>query len=135
VRKPRTQNFEGILLFLSLRCSQALTPLFHGVPKLYGILLKNGCDRVECKDCGGEGSLQIRGSLKVCKACGGLGAVPLIEEVQRVLRQFQLPANYTVSHGHSIVLKYYGYAYDDIIHALQALHINGTKARIIFPVF
>jgi len=71
----------------------------------------------------------------VCKACNGLGTVLLIEEVQRVLRQFQLPANYTVSHGHSVTLRYRGYAYDDIIHALQALSINGTKgARIIFPL-
>jgi RecJ-like exonuclease len=99
---------------------------------MYAILLKNGEDRVKCKDCGGEGSLPIRGSLKVCKVCNGLGIVPVIEKAQRALRQFQQPTNYTIHHGHSVVLRYCGY--DDVIHALQALWLSGIKARVVFPI-
>lgn len=108
---------------------------------MYGILLKNGNERIKCKDCGGEGSLPIHGSLKVCRLCGGLGTVPVIEEVQRVLRQFRLPANYTVSHEHSVILKFrLGYPtqmatyFDDIIHSFQALTFAKIPARIIFPI-
>jgi len=87
--------------------------------------------------------LPIRGSLKVCKTCGGLGTIPVIEEAKRVLRQFRLPMDFTISHEHSIVFKYRastqgivsGYAYDDIIHALQALSVSGIKATIIYPIF
>ena len=99
---------------------------------MFGILIKNGEDQVKCKNCGGEGSFQIRGSLKVCKTCNGLGTVLVIEEAQRVLRQFQQPTNYTVSRSHSVVLRY-SYAFD-IIHALQALSVSGIKAKIIFPI-
>jgi DnaJ-class molecular chaperone len=99
---------------------------------LFGILVENGEDQVKCKDCGGEGSLPIHGSLKVCRACNGLGTVSAFSIVQRALRQFQQPANYTVSRGNSIVLKYSGR--DDVVHALQALWLSGIKARIVFPI-
>jgi len=104
-------------------------------------LLKNGNDRIPCRDCDGEGSLEIRGSLKVCKTCDGRGTVQVKEEAQRVLRQFRQPTDYTVSCSHSVVLKY-SYALNrflnteglDIIHALQALNISGIKAEIIYPI-
>ena len=101
---------------------------------MYAILLSHGEERVKCKDCDGEGSLDIRGSLKTCRFCGGLGRVMAFDEAHRVLRGFRLPEDYTVSHGHSVQLMFSGFDVDEVIHSLFAFSVSGIKARIIYPV-
>ena len=102
---------------------------------MYAILLSHGEERVKCKDCDGEGSLDIRGSLKTCRFCSGLGRVLAFEEAHRVLRAFRLPEDYTVAHRHSVQLMFSGYDVDEVIHSLFAFSVSGIKARIVFPVF
>jgi len=111
---------------------------------MYAILLSHGDERVKCKDCGGEGTLPIHGSVKTCRSCGGLGRVSTLNEAYRVLRGFRLPEHYTVTHGQSVLLKFSGYHVDEVvsgydtdevIHSLFALTVSGIKARIVFPVF
>ena len=111
---------------------------------MYAILLSHGEEQIKCKDCDGEGTLNIHGSLKTCRSCGGLGRVLAFEEAHRVLRAFRLPEDYTVSHGHSVQLRFSGFDIadvvsgfdvDEVIHSLFALSVSGIKARIVYPVF
>jgi len=111
---------------------------------IYAILLTHGEEYITCRDCGGEGTLPIHGSVKTCRSCGGLGRVPTLKEAQRVLRGFRLPEHYTVTRGQSVFLKfsgYYahevgsGYDVDEVIRSLFAFAVSGIKARIVFPVF
>jgi RecJ-like exonuclease len=97
--------------------------------------LSRGEEQVKCKVCGGEGTLNIRGSLKTCRVCGGLGRVLALDEAQRVLRGFRLPEDYTVTHGQSVRLMFSGYDTDAVIKSLFALAVSGIEARIVFPVF
>jgi len=114
------------------------------VMSIYAILLTHGDEQMKCRDCGGEGTLPIHGSVKTCRSCGGLGRVPTLKEAQRVLRGFRLPEHYTVTRGQSVFLKfsgYYahevfsGYDVDEVIRSLFAFAVSGIKARIVFPVF
>ena len=110
---------------------------------MYAILLSHGEEQIKCKDCGGEGTLNIHGSLKTCRFCSGLGRVPTLDQAQRVLRVFRLPENYTVTYGHSVQLMFSGFNVDDVIsgfdvdeviHSLFAFAVSGIKARVIYPV-
>ena len=110
---------------------------------MYAILLSHGEEQIKCKDCDGEGSLDIRGSLKTCRFCGGLGRVMAFDEAHRVLRGFRLPEDYTVTLRHSVQLMFSGFDLadvvsgfdvDEVIHSLFALSVSGIKARIIYPV-
>jgi len=105
--------------------------------------LSHGEEHVKCKDCGGEGTLTIHGSLKTCRYCDGLGRVPAINQAQRVLRDFQLPQHYTVAHGQSVLLKFSRYRIEDVvsgsdidvvIKSLFAFTVSGIKAKIVYPI-
>jgi len=102
---------------------------------MYAILLSHGNERRKCYDCDGEGTLNIRGSLKTCRACGGMGAVQIIDEIHRIMRRFQLPEEFKVSHSQSTLLMFRVYDVDIVIHTAQALSVSGIRCRIIFPVF
>jgi RecJ-like exonuclease len=100
---------------------------------LYAIQV-HGDERRKCGDCDGEGSLIIHGSLKTCRICGGIGTVPTIDEIRRVMRRFQLPSEFTVCHSR-VLLMFRVYDVDIVIHTAQALAVSGIKTRIVFPVF
>jgi len=102
---------------------------------MYAILLSHGDEQIKCRDCGGEGTLNIRGSLKTCRVCGGMGTVQTIDEIHRVVRRFQLPEEFKVSHSQSALLMFRVYDVDIVIHTAQALNVSGIRCRIIFPVF
>lgn len=102
---------------------------------MYAILLSHGEEHVKCKDCGGEGTLNIHGSLKTCRTCNGLGRVLAFDQAHRALRWFRLPEDYTVTHEQSVRLTFSGYDVDVVIKSLFAFAVSGIKARIVFPVF
>jgi len=110
-----------------------------GVKPVYAILVTHGDEQMNCRDCGGEGTLDIHGSLKTCRDCGGLGKVLISDDAHRVLREFRIVENFTVSHEHSTLLRLNGYDTQDIedriLQVLNALTVSGIKARIVFPVF
>jgi len=110
-----------------------------GVKPVYAILVTHGDEQMNCRDCGGEGTLDIHGSLKTCRDCGGLGKVLVSDEAQRVLREFRIVGDFTVSHEHSALLRLRGYDTQDIedrlLQMLDALAVSRIKARIVFPVF
>jgi RecJ-like exonuclease len=102
---------------------------------MYAILLSHGEEQIKCKDCGGEGTLILHGSVKTCRSCSGLGRVLAFDQAHRLLRRFRLPEDYTVTHGQSVRLMFSGYDVDVIIKSLFAFAVSGIKARIVFPVF
>jgi len=102
---------------------------------MYAILVNHGDERRKCGDCDGEGTLNFHGSLKTCRVCGGMGTVHTVDEVHRVMRRFQLPEEFKVSHSQSVLLMFRVYDVDIIIHTAQALNVSGIRCRIIFPVF
>jgi len=101
---------------------------------LFAILV-HGNERKKCGDCDGEGSLNIHGSLKTCKICDGTGTVPIIAEIYRIMRKFQLSEEFIVSQSQSLLLMFRVYDVDIVIHTAQALTVSGIKARIVYPVF
>jgi len=105
---------------------------------MFAILLTHGNEQMKCRDCGGEGTLQIHGSVKTCRDCGGLGMVLISDEVHRVLREFRVVDDFAVSLEHSTLLRLRGYDVQDvedrILQTLNALAVSRIKARIIFPV-
>jgi len=109
------------------------------VLSIYAILLTHGDEQMNCRDCGGEGTLNIHGSLKTCRDCGGLGKVLISDEAYRVMREFRIAGDFTVSHEHSTLLRLGGYDTQDIedrlLQMLDALAVSRIKARIVFPVF
>jgi len=102
---------------------------------MYAILLSHGDERRKCGDCDGEGTLNIHGSLKTCRVCGGLGTVETVDLVDRVMRRFQLPSEFTLYHSQSVLLMFRVYDVDIVIHTAQALRVSGIRCRIIFHVF
>jgi len=101
---------------------------------MYAILLSHGDERRKCCDCDGEGTLNIRGSLKTCRVCGGMGAVQIIDEIHRIMRRFQLPEEFKI-HSQSALLMFRVCDVDTVVHTAQALSVSGIRCRIIFPVF
>jgi len=103
--------------------------------RMYALLVNHGAEQRKCGDCDGEGTLNIHGSLKTCRICGGIGTVPTIDEIRRVMRRFQLPSEFTVYHSQSLLLMFRVYDVDIVVHTAQALSVSGIRCRIIFPVF
>lgn len=100
---------------------------------MYGILLK-GKDRVKCGVCKGEGVQSVGDRLRTCRACEGKGYVSKLKVAEWALARFGQPRIYQVSMEHSVVLRYEGYCFDEVIMALRALAISNIKAQLIFPI-
>ena len=100
---------------------------------MYGILLHQK-EYLKCVACKGEGAVTINGSLKTCRVCGGTGNIRVIDEIRKVLRRFQLPNEFTVSHSHSVLLAFRTYDVESVIRTAQALAVSGIKGRIVFPI-
>ena len=99
--------------------------------RVYGVLLKKGERRVKCKTCGGEGTVTIQGSLKVCRPCDGQGIVAQFKEAEKVLRQFQLSPRFVLK-AYSSMLMFSDP--EDTLRTLQAFKVSGIKATLVFPL-
>lgn len=93
-----------------------------------------GKDKVKCSVCNGEG-IQHKGyNLRTCKSCGGKGFISRLVAAERALARFSQPRIYKVSYEHSVILRYEGYCWDEIIMALKVLAVSGLRCELIFPI-
>jgi len=105
---------------------------------MYAILLSHGQEQIKCKSCGGEGTLNINGSLKTCRLCSGTGTRVVLDEALRVLRNFYFEGHFTISHEHGVHFEFRGarlHIEDMVLKVMAALSVSGIKTRLVWPVF